>query len=539
MSKKFDYIIVGAGSAGCVLANQLSENPKNSVLLIEAGGSDRRLWIKVPLGYAFTFTDETVNWKFTAAPDAGLNNRPAYWPRGRVIGGSSSINAMAYYRGLPHDFADWVHAGAAGWDWDTVRRTYDAIECNLEFTPDGAPTTRGEGPLCVSDLHKRMHPFSQTFLKAGKEMGWAVKIDGNQGPDDGIGYVRSNVKNGMRWSASDAFLRSVKKRSNLSIRKHSLVDRVIMNGKRATGVVCKTNGQAVEYMVNKEVILSAGAIGSPTILQRSGIGRAEQLKSLGINVQHNLPAVGHGMQDHLAVVQYFESNIPTLNNRLGSVIGRMIAGAQYFTSKTGPLSVPVNQVSGFVRSDKKLQDPDMQLYCNPASYAINDSGKTSIDSRPGFLLCAQPARPTSRGSVEIQSIDPAVAPMIQPNSLSTQHDRDAAIQAGRLVQKMAQVPAIQLVTKSAYDPQFQSMDNAALLELFRNTAGTVFHPCGTCAMGDNSSTSVLDAELRVHGINGLRVIDASAFPNITSGNTNAPTMMLAYRASQLILENQS
>jgi choline dehydrogenase len=535
MAVSYDYIIVGAGSAGCVLANRLSEDPKNSVLLIEAGGTDKRLWIKVPLGYAFTFTDGRVNWKYTTAADAGLNGRAAYWPRGRVLGGSSSINAMAYYRGLPHDFDDWEAAGATGWGWDAVRSVYERIETNLEFDVDGNATTRGGGPLYVSDLSKRMHPFSETFLDAGRELGWNVKSDGNRDPSESIGYVRSNVRDGIRWSAADAFLNPARKRPNLTIAKHCLVDRVVMDGLKATGVSCHFDGKPQTYKARIEVILSAGAIGSPAILQRSGIGPTDLLNALGITVQHNLPAVGQGLQDHLAVAQYYVANRPTLNDILGNFWGRMYAGVRYFTSRSGPLSVPVNQVSGFVRSGSDIAQPDMQIYCNPASYSINPTGKTIIDKQSGFLLCAQPARPTSRGFVQIVSANAGDAPLIQPNSLSTKHDCDAAVDAGKLVQKLAQTRSIKAVTKTAKNVRFRTKGNSDLLALFRETAGTVFHPCGTCAMGSDPQTSVLDGELKVHGIANLRVIDASAFPNITSGNTNAPSIMVGMRGADLVL----
>jgi choline dehydrogenase len=419
-----------------------------------------------------------------------------------------------------------------------VRDVYERIETNLEFDQNGVPTQRGDGPLFVSDLHKQMHPFSAIFLNAGRELGWVTKPDGNQGPCEGIGYVRSNVHRGKRWSAADAFLNPARKRANLSIQKNCVVDQIIMDGTHATGVVCHIGRDKHTFGARTEVILSAGAIGSPAILQRSGIGAAEHLQKLGITVRHNLTAVGQGLQDHLAIAQYYTANRPTLNNVLGNVFGRIYAGIQYFTARRGPLSVPVNQVSGFVRSDKNLDCPDMQVYCNPASYSINATGKTQIDKEPGFLLCAQPARPTSRGSVAITSTDPTIAPDIQPNSLSTEHDQQKAILAGKLVQRMAQTSSIDAVTKSAKDTRFRSMRDAELLKLFRDTAATVFHPCGTCAMGDDPQTSVLNADLKVHGIQGLRVIDASVFPNITSGNTNAPSIMVGMRGADLILDGE-
>jgi len=524
MTHEFDYIIVGAGSAGCVLANRLSENPKTRVLLIEAGGSDKRLSIKVPLGYAFTFTDPKVNWKFQTQPDRHMGNRPAYWPRGRVIGGSSSINAMVYYRGLPGDFDDWERAGAVGWNWETVQKTYERIETSIGM--DGK--TVGNGPLTISDVRNDVHLFSQHFIATAKEMGWSIKRNSN---DDAVGYIRATVKNGVRVSAADAFLHPIKKRPNLTLWKNCLVDRVLFDGTMATSISCNQGGKPKTALATSEVILSAGAIGSPTILQRSGIGPTDLLNEHQIDVVADAPMVGEGLQDHLALVQYFSATVPTLNSQLGNWFGRIQAGLQYLLTRCGPLSLPVNHVSGFVRSDNKLQNPDMQVYCNAASYVINPNGVTKVDKKPGFLICAQPSRPTSKGSIRIASKNAEDAPLIKPNSLSTQNDRDAAVAAGRLIQNIANSPSLSVVTKSANNSDFMSMNDTALLQLFKDTAGTVFHPCGTCAMGN-----VLDAKLRVKGVTGLRVIDASAFPNITSGNTNAPTIMLAMRGADFVLE---
>ncbi|WP_264213985.1 GMC family oxidoreductase [Leisingera thetidis] len=543
MAQTFDFIIVGAGSAGCVLADKLTQNGRYKVLLIEAGGTDRRFWIRIPVGYGFTFSDPAVNWRYSAAPDPGLNGREAYWPRGKVLGGSSSINAMAYVRGLPHDFEDWVAAGAAGWGWDSVRRSYEALETNDEWQ-GGNRRLRGSGPVRVTDLSERMHPFARNFLAAAQDMGWPVLEDMNAAadagantlPGEGMGYVRSTVKDGRRWSSADAFLRPAMTRGNLTVVSGALVEKVLTSGGRATGVAYRTKGLPELALAAREVILSAGAVNTPQLLQLSGIGPAALLRRHGIAVKHDLPQVGQGLQDHLAVSHFFWANTATLNDRLGSLAGQMRAGLQYVLTRRGPLSVPVNQCSGFVRTQGAAL-PDVQVYCNPASYSTRPSGKPQIDRDNGFLLCVQPSRPTSRGQIAIQSADPVQAPLIAPNSLATEEDKATAVRAGRLLQALASTPAITSVTRERRAPDIIGMDDEALLENFRTRAGTVFHASCTCRMGHDAADSVLDARLRVHGVAGLRVIDASSFPNVTSGNTNAPTMMLAARGAELVLED--
>ncbi len=533
---EFDFIIIGAGSAGCVLADKLTACGRHRVLLVEAGGSDLHPWVKIPLGYGFTFSDPAVNWRYTAAPDPGLQGREGYWPRGKVIGGSSSINAMAYMRGLPHDFDDWQAAGATGWGWDTVRPSFETLESNDEPAADGTRQRRGSGPVLVTDMRERMHPFTRNFLNAAQEMGWPVQDDLNADPGEGLGYVRSTVRGGRRWSAADAFLRPALKRPNLHVVRNALVEKILLKGRRATGIRFRRGGKTAEARAAREVILSAGAVNSPQLLQLSGIGPAEMLKSHGLEVQHHLPEVGRGLQDHLAVSHFFWANAATLNASLGSRAGQMAAGLRYLLTRRGPLSVPVNQCSGFARTEGAAL-PDVQVYCNPASYATLPNGKPQVDRNSGFLLCVQPCRPTSRGEISLRSANPAEAPLIQPNSLATEEDRSTALRASRLLQQLAATPAITSVTRARRAPDIADMDDTALLEDFRARAGTVYHPSCTCRMGTDASTSVLDGRLRVHGLAGLRVIDASAFPNITSGNTNAPTMMLAARAADMVLED--
>ncbi|MCJ8333173.1 MAG: GMC family oxidoreductase N-terminal domain-containing protein [Epibacterium sp.] len=546
MEKTYDFIIIGAGSAGCVLADRLTASGLFDVLLIEAGGSDLNPWIKLPMGYGMTFSDPRVNWRYRAAADPGLKGREAYWPRGRVIGGSSSINAMAYVRGLPHDFDDWDAAGATGWNWDTVRATYEALETTDEPGGDGSRRLRGCGPVYVSDLSHEMSPFSRHFFCAAEDMGWRVLDDINGAaplgsnliPGEGLGYVRSTVKNGVRWSSADAFLRPARKRRNLTVFQNALVEKVLTKDCAATGVRLTRHGQQFEAYAGREVILSAGAINSPQLLQLSGIGPSDLLKAHGIEVVQHLPQVGRGLQDHLAVSHFYWANEKTLNARLGSIWGRGLAALRYGLTRGGPLSVPVNQASGFVRTLGAAR-PDVQVYANPASYYTTPGGKPHIDQGNGFLLCMQPCRPTSRGEISIQSADPRRAPMIQPNSLATEEDRVLATKAGRLLQQMAMTPSLRAVTNERRSPDVVPMDDDALLENFRERSGSVFHASCTARMGNDARDSVLDSRLRVHGMRGLRVVDASAFPNVTSGNTNAPTMMLAARAAGLILEDHA
>lgn len=530
----FDFIIVGAGSAGCVLAERLTRSGKYKVALVEAGGSDNRFWIKVPLGYAKTYDDPAVNWCYTAEPDPGLNGRRAFWPRGRVTGGSSSINAMAYLQGLPHDFDDWEAAGAIGWGWRNVRKTYSDLEVKEPDTGSDLTDTDIAGKVFVGKLDARMHPFSKHFLKAIAQAGWAERQDLNGSEREGVMRLNSTVRKGRRWSAADAFLRPAIKRATLEVISEALVERVLIKEGRAVGVALRQGSELRNIMAAREVILSAGAINSPQLLQLSGLGPAALLKSKGIEVMSDLPQVGQGLQDHLAVSYQFGASEPTLNNLLGNPVGRTLAGIRYLLTKSGPLSVPVNQVSGFVRSDPK-RPADIQIYCNPMSYRVRTDGKPDVKPEAGYLISVQPCRPTSRGSVLIASADPNMAPLIQPNSLSTDVDIEMVKAACRIAQRLAATPALRSVTTDGH--ALSSMTEDALLEDFRLRAGSVYHASCTCRMGNGPEDSVLDSRLRVHGISSLRVIDASSFPNVTSGNTNAPVMMLAARGADMILED--
>lgn len=527
---EYDYIVVGAGSAGCVLADRLSRNGRFRVLLLEAGGSDARMWIKIPVGYAINYANPALNWGYHTDADDGLGGRTIYWPRGRVIGGSSSINAMAYVRGQARDFDDWAAAGADGWNWDAVRGTFAGME-----TGSVGPTSTG--PVWVQDLSEQMHPFSGHFLLAAARAGYEVVDDINREGAEGLGYYRSNVRRGRRWSAADAFLRPSLKRENLRVITRAHVTRLEFAGAKVEGLTYVRHGTSHRVVARKEVILSGGAINTPQLLQLSGIGPAPLLKSNGIEVRRDLPQVGHGLQDHLAITHQFRATTDTLNAVLGRPLGRLRAGLRYIVSRRGPLSVPVNQVGGFVRSTPEAAAPDIQLFCNPASYEITSAGKIVIDREAGYLLSAQVCRPTSRGSVQIRSGDYRQPPAIRPNSLSSAEDCQTAVRASRVIRDLSRTAELRAVTLAPKSATFDAMDDAALLDDFRHRASTVYHPTCTCRMGRSAQDSVVNERLQVHGVPGLRVVDASAFPNITSGNTNAPTMMLAMRAADMILQD--
>lgn len=536
-SAAYDYIVVGAGSAGCALVERLTRDGRTRVLLIEAGGSDRRFWIKVPIGYGVNFANPHLNWGYHAEPEDALNGRRIYWPRGRVVGGSSSINAMAYMRGLPRDFDGWESAGAAGWGWRDVRPVFEAMERHLERDADGRPHMRGEGLLTVSDLRDQMNPFSTRFLAAAEARGWTCCADLSTTTTEAVGYYRSTVRHGMRCSAADAFLAPARKRGNLRVMTDATVERITLDAARATGIRVRAKGQTIDMTAGREVILCAGAVNSPKLLQLSGIGAPELLRGLGLTIRHELPEVGRGLQDHLAISHVFRATAPTLNNILGRLPPRLLAGLHYLARRRGPLGVPVNQVGGYLRSDASLAEPDMQIYCNPLSYWSAPDGRPVLDREPGYLLCAQPCRPTSRGEIAIRSADPAEAPLIRPNSLATAHDREGARRAIGIIGRLAAARPLSDVTQARLIPAPDRQDPDALMEDFRERASTVFHPTSTCRMGRGAQDSVLDSRLRVHGVAGLRVVDASAFPAVTSGNTNAPTMMLAVRAAEMILED--
>lgn len=536
MNQEFDFIVVGAGSAGCVLADQLSRSEKGggSVLVLEAGSSDRKPWVQVPIGYGKTFYDERVNWKFHTEAEPGLNGRRIYVPRGKVVGGSSSINAMVYARGLPHDFDDWAALGNQGWDWANVKSVYESFERPVD--EEGHAATHGH--LFVSDVRRQLHPMEEVFFKGARQAGLPFTEDFNGPQSEGVGRYRINTRKGLRWSGADAFLRPAIKRGQVQLQTEAFVEQVLLEGKKATGVRYRQDGQVRTALARRAVVLSAGAIQSPQLLQVSGIGPADLLKSLGVPVHHELPAVGANLQDHLAMSYYYRATQPTLNNVLSPWWGKAMVGLQYALTRSGPLSISVNQCGGFVKSEPGQSAPDMQLYCNPITYTLAESDKgTQIVPDPfaGFILCFQPCRPLSRGSVMAQTPNMQTPPRIEPRYLSHPDDAAAAIRGAKLVRSLAGSPAIQGLIASPIAPDVIPMTDEAMLEDFRNRASTCYHPVGTCMMGSDSLTSVVSPQLAVHGMQGLYVVDASVFPTVTSGNTHAPTTMVAHKGAMAIL----
>ncbi|WP_282605238.1 GMC family oxidoreductase [Pelagibius sp. Alg239-R121] len=533
----YDYIIIGAGSAGCVLANRLSENGRYRVLVLEAGGSDRRFWIQMPIGYGKSFYDKSVNWMYRTNPDPGLANREGYWPRGKVIGGSSSINAMVYIRGQAEDFDTWKELGNPGWGWQDVLPYFKKSEDNAR----GADQWRGTGgPLHVADVSEHVHPLNQVYIDAAHEAGLRRNDDFNGESQEGVGLYQITTRNGIRMSAARAFLHPAMTRVNLRVESKAHTTRILFEGRKAIGVEYRKNGQLHQAHAGREVILSAGSINSPQLLQLSGIGPAEVLKPLGIEVLQDSPAVGRNLQDHLGVDHLYRARKPTLNNELHPWHGKLWAGMKYLLLRRGPLCLSVNQGGGFFRTRPDIERPNMQLYFSPVSYIKAPPGKRPLmspDPYPGFLLGISPCRPTSRGYLQIRASDPTVYPEIHPNSLSTNHDVQEMLEGVRFLRKLAATASLSALIEEELQPGTGVESDEAMIEDIRQRSSTVFHPVSTCRMGSNPTQNVVDHRLKVHGLQNLRVIDASVFPSVTSGNTNAPTIMVGEKGADLVLED--
>tara|TARA_E500000178_G_scaffold354017_1_gene421613 strand:- start:6942 stop:8582 length:1641 start_codon:yes stop_codon:yes gene_type:complete len=542
LKKEADFIIVGAGSAGCVLADKLSADGKRQVILLEAGPSDNRFWIRTPIGYGITYTDPKVNWCYSTEPDPAIANRQLFWPRGKVLGGSSSINAMVYHRGQAADYDDWRRAGNPGWGYSDVAQVYESFE---EFsTTSGARRPASSHPQsgnrltihdASADYHSLKHEFVEAFLQASLNCPENLCLEG-----EGVGPYLITTRAGKRCSSATAFLHPASDRRNLEILTNTTATRLNIEGGAAIGVRCLSGNQFIEIKARKEVLLCAGAVNSPQLLQLSGIGPGELLQTHGVQSVLEHPHVGRHLQDHLGINYFYRANRPTLNRTLRSWPGRIGAGIQYLLRRSGPLSLGVNQIGGLARSRTSLETSDTQLYCNPVSYqpAEGETRKLTLpDPYPGFIMGFNPCRPTSEGSIEIGSSDPHAPPRITTDYLTTQKDLDGVVSMARLVGRIQDTRAIQDILAEPPDLDLTSMPKDDILKDFRQRSTTVYHPCGTCRMGADIQSAVVNADLQVFGIQSLRVVDASIFPNITSANTNAPTIMVAHEAARRILKH--
>lgn len=534
MQEKYDYIIVGAGSAGCLLANRLSANPNNSVLLIEAGRKDNNLWLHVPVGYFRTMNNPKFDWMYKLEKDKGLNNRRIDWPRGKVLGGSSALNGLLYIRGDRHDYDNWKRLGNKGWGYDKVLPYFKKFECQ----ENGENEYHGvDGELKVSNLRLKRE-IAELFIQASQEIGIPYNPDCNGEQQEGVGYFQQTSFKGFRKSSYRSFLnRKIRGRKNLTIVTNTQISKLIFEDKRVVGVNCiqSYNQPDKTIYANNEVILSAGSISSPQILQLSGIGDAKQLEKLGIDVVHNNPAVGKNLQDHLQVRMVFKTNTRTLNDELNTWWKKALIGLQYFLFRTGPLTLSASQVYVFTNTSLDGSRPNIQFHMQPLSA---DKPGDGVHPFSAFTMSICNLRPESRGEVTINSADPTQLPKIIPNYLSTESDRKIAVDSIKVARKIAEADSLKKHILDEHVPGQSFISDEELLEAAKNNSQSIYHPVGTCKMGDDEN-SVVDEQLKVHGISGLRVVDASIMPELVSGNTNAPTMMIAEKAAEMILSDNN
>jgi choline dehydrogenase len=530
--QEFDYIVVGAGSAGCVLAARLSEDPATRVLLLEAGPPDRSPWIHLPIGYGKTMWSRDLNWCFQTDPDPHMNGRRIYWPRGKTLGGSSSINGLIYIRGQREDYDHWAALGNPGWGYDDVLPYFKRSERNQR----GADAWHGaDGPLAVSDIGAA-NELIEAFIRGAAELDIAGNDDFNGATQEGAGYYQLTTAKGLRCSTAKAYLVPARKRPNLCVLTGAHTTGIEFDGLRAAGVHYRRGDAAHRARCRGEVLLCAGAIQSPQLLQLSGIGPPALLHQHGIALRHAAPGVGENLQDHLQLRLIYECTKPiTTNDALNSWFGQLRIGLQWLLARSGPLAVGINQGGCFMRALPESATPDIQFH---AATLSADMAGGKVHPFSGFTLSVCQLRPTSRGHVRIRSADPLAAPSMLANYLSTALDRRTALAALRAARRIARAPAMQAYVKREVKPGPDVHDDEALLEFARDNGATIFHPSCTCRMGTlTDAMAVVDARLRVHGVQGLRVVDGSAMPALVSGNTNAPIVMMAEKAADMIRED--
>ncbi len=530
----FDIVVVGAGSAGSAVAGRLAQTGRFTVLVLEAGPRDLSPWIHLPIGYGKLFYEPRLNWMYQTEPEPGLEGRSIYQPRGKVVGGSSSINAMVYSRGQPADFDDWVAAGNPGWSWDDVLPVYRRMEDHA-LGPSGV---HGKGgPLSVADISERVHPLTHVFVEAAREAGLPFTRDLNGTSIEGVGYYQLNIRDGFRASAAKAYLKPVMRGGRLEVLSGCLATRIRFEGRRACAVEFIRGGRTRTARARRGIVLSAGAFNTPQLLQLSGIGRAAEIARAGLPLLLDAPAVGANLQDHLCYDHVYRASRPSLNDDLLPMRGRMRVALAYLAGRRGPLSLSVNQGGGFYRTRPDLQAPDMQIYFSPLSYERTPPGVRALmqpDPFSGFSTSVSPCRPRSRGTVSLRSADPREAPLIAPGYLSDERDILDMLAGARFLRRLRDTGALSSIVAEELKPGPDTASDEDLVADIRQRAYSVYHPCGTCRMGPDPSSAVVDRRLRIHGTDGLWIADASVFPSITSGNTNAPSIMVGERAADFI-----
>ncbi|MCA0358805.1 MAG: GMC family oxidoreductase N-terminal domain-containing protein [Proteobacteria bacterium] len=530
---EYDYIIVGAGSAGCLLANRLSANPRHRVLLVEAGGGDNWIWLHIPVGYLFAIGNPRADWMLETTPQAGLDGRVLAYPRGKVIGGSSAINAMIYMRGQARDYDGWRERGLAGWGWSDVLPYFLRHEDHID--PQGEHH-RGGGEYRVEHPRVRWDVLD-AIRRAGEQAGVAQIDDFNGGDNEGSSYFQVNQRAGRRWSTATAFLKPILSRPNLRLVKGVEVERLVLDGKRVRGLHGRRGGQAVTARVSGELILAAGAVGSPVIMQRSGIGPGAALAQAGVPVTHDLPGVGANLQDHLQIRPVFKvRGVRTLNTDYANLLRRAGMGLDYLLRRSGPLTMAPSQLGMFCRSGPAYETANLEFHFQPLSL---DRWGEGLHRFGAVTASVCNLRPTSRGAVTLSGPGLEQAPRIDPNYLATEEDRGVAVDSLKWARRIMGQGALAAYQPEAFRPGPDVEGDTALLAAAKALATTIFHPVGTAAMGpDHDRMAVLDGRLRVRGVEGLRVIDASVMPAITSGNTNAPTVMIAEKGAAMVLEDR-
>ena len=532
---EFDIIIVGAGSAGSIAANRLSQDQNLKILILEAGPNNFHPMIKIPLGYGMTFYNKSINWNFYTSPQLHLDNRRLYCPRGKVVGGSSSINAMIYARGFPSDFRNWTYDNSSFWSWENIRKTFENMEKNIILTDKENATSK----IVVNNVSSQHHSILNNYFLGAKELDISSVDSFNADNAEGVGHYDITTRNGYRWSAADGFLKGTLTK-NVKLTTQANVNQITVSDKKVTGVKYSKKGRNFEVKAKIGVVMAAGSIKTPHILMLSGIGPSDHLKDFGIETKIDNPNVGSNLQDHIGIDYLYRSKVPTLNKSLGTVSGRIKSILEYLIFRSGPLSLSINQGGGFIRWKNREDYPNLQVYFNPLTYSVSHANKRPLlktDRFDGFMIGFQPCRPNSRGNIRLLSKEINDDPLIDPGYLSNEKDLYDLECAYDFVRKISQTHSLDNIIDHPIGIDLVKSSTKEMISHFRQNATSVYHPCGTCKMGPDKDTSVVSNRLKVHGLQNLWVVDASVFPNITSGNINAPVMMTAYIGGNLISED--